>query len=240
MVSAIIPCHNYGKYIDFAVESVLEQTYQNVEIIIVDDGSTDDFTINKLKDYNRIRTKVIHQPQGYPAAARNQGFRHAHGEYLLVLDADDLLERTFLEKAVSILRADASVGAVSSYVLKFGHNDAVWRPVGGGIDNFKFKINCGSAALVRRRAWEEAGGYNESFRENYEDWNFYIDITKRGWTIRIIPELLFYYRTKPASRVNELAGQQEMLVRRIRSLHPDVYASSHTVINYFTERLSDR
>jgi glycosyltransferase involved in cell wall biosynthesis len=225
MVSAIIPCHNYGKFLDFTVDSVLEQTYRDVEIIIVDDGSTDEFTINKLAQYNKPGIRVVHQKQGYPAAARNNGFRHSKGEYILVIDADDLLEKTFLEKAVGVLTTDHSMGAVSSYVLKFGHNDCIWRPMGGGIENFKYKINCGSAALVRRKAWEDAGGYNESFIENYEDWNFYIDITKRGWGIHIIPELLFYYRTKPQSRVTELATQEQKLVHRIRTIHPELYAT---------------
>lgn len=231
MVSAIIPCHNYGKYLDFTVDSVLQQTYKDVEIIIVDDGSTDEFTIEKLSHYDRPRTKVIRQSQGYPAAARNNGFRHAQGEFILVIDSDDLLEETFLEKAVRIMEEDPIAGAVSSYVLKFGYNDCIWRPAGGGIENFKYKINCGSAALVRRKAWEDAGGYNESFIENYEDWNFYIDITKRGWVIRIIPELLFYYRTKPQSRVNDLESQHGKLMQRIMTLHPEVYANGFNVQN---------
>lgn len=229
MVSAIVPCHNYGKYLDFTINSLLEQTYQDIEIIIVDDGSTDEFTIQKLKHYNKPKTRLVYQRQGYPAAARNKGFQNALGEHILVIDSDDLLEKTFVEKAVRVLDTDPAVGAVSSYVLKFGYNDCIWRPTGGGIDNFKYKINCGSAALVRRKAWDDAGGYNESFIENYEDWNFYIDITKRGWTIYIIPELLFYYRTKPQSRVTDLSRQHQELFRRIMKLHPEVYESKFVV-----------
>jgi len=225
MVSAIIPCHNYGRYLDFTVDSLLEQSYHDIEIIIVDDGSTDVATIEKLKQYQKPHTRVIHQPKGYPAAARNRGFKHTSGEYILVVDADDLLEKTFVEKAVHILATNATVGAVSSYVLHFGHKEHIWRPAGGGIDNFKYKINCGSAAVVRREAWIEAGGYNEQFIENYEDWNFWIDITKRGWSIYIIPELLFYYRSKERSRVKDLSSTHDMLYERIRATHPDVYTS---------------
>lgn len=225
MVSAIIPCYNYGKYLDFSVNSILEQTYQDVEIIIVDDGSDDAYTIQKLNTYNKPKTKVIQREKGYPAAARNTGFKHASGDYILVLDADDLLEKTFLEKAVMCLDEEANIGAVSSYVLDFGYVDSVWRPTGGGIENFKYKINCGSAALVRRKAWEECGGYNEKFIHIYEDWNFWIDITKRGWNIRVIPELLFYYRTKEVSRVTDVGTMHDIVYQQIMETHPDVYGT---------------
>jgi glycosyltransferase involved in cell wall biosynthesis len=229
LISAIIPCHNYGDYLDFTVNSLLDQTYSTIEIIVVNDGSTDESTRRKLATYDKPNTRVVHRAQGYPAAARNTGFQHTSGEYILVIDADDLLEKTFVEKAVDILNTHQNVGAVSSYVLKFGYNDCIWRPVGGGIDNFKYKINCGSAVLVRREAWLDAGGYNESFIENYEDWNFYIDITKRGWVIHIIPELLFYYRTKPQSRVTDLSHQRDDLTQRIIKIHPDVYAEQYSI-----------
>jgi len=228
MVSAIIPCHNYGQYLDFTVDSILTQTYSDIEIIVVNDGSTDEATIDKLRRYNKPHTRVIHQPQGYPSAARNNGFRHAMGEYLLVIDADDLLERTFIEKAVHVLKMNKDVGAVSSYVLHFGFKEHLWRPAGGGIDNFKHTINCGSAALIRRQAWLDAGGYNEKFIENYEDWNFWIDITKRGWSITILPEALFYYRSKERSRVNDLRNTHDMLYARIRKMHPDVFETAVT------------
>ncbi len=223
MVSAIIPCHNYGKYIDFAIESILEQTYTDIEIIIVDDGSTDEFTINKLRQLSLPNGSVIFRKQGYPAAARNTGFEHAKGTYILILDADDLLAPSFVEKALQILEGDDRLGVVSSHVLNFGHAEAVWEPLGGGLENFIHKINCGSAALIRRAAWIDAGGFNERFVEGYEDWNFWIDITKRGWQIHIIPEILFYYRTKEYSRVTDTTRQHKTIYELIKASHPEVF-----------------
>ena len=102
-VSVIIPCYNHGEYLDEAVESVLTQTYQNFEIIIVDDGSTDQSTIDLLKVYRKPKTRVIRTDNQGLASARNNGIKEAKGEYILPLDADDKIGKEYLKKAVKIL-----------------------------------------------------------------------------------------------------------------------------------------
>src|SRR3972149_1699479 len=97
-VSVIIPCYNLGPYLDEAVGSVLSQTYQDFEILVVDDGSTDPATRTLLADYRRPKTRVIQLPHGGLAAARNAGVANAGGEYLCALDADDRLASSFLAK----------------------------------------------------------------------------------------------------------------------------------------------
>ena len=88
-VSVIIPCYNQGQYIEEAVKSVLAQTYQNFEIIIVNDGSTDEFTNKLLSDYDKQKTKVLHTDNQGLASARNNGIKVAKGKYILPLDADE-------------------------------------------------------------------------------------------------------------------------------------------------------
>src|SRR5436189_1310286 len=88
-VSVIIPCYNLGQYLDEAVESVLAQTYQDFEIVIVDDGSTDSTTRALLADYHRPGTRVIHAAHAGVSAARNLAIAHSTGAYLCALDADD-------------------------------------------------------------------------------------------------------------------------------------------------------
>jgi glycosyltransferase involved in cell wall biosynthesis len=97
-VSVIMPCYNQGQYIDEAVDSVLTQTYQNYEIIIVNDGSTDEFTNEKLKNYNKPKTQVIHTANQGLSAARNNGIHASNGEFILPLDADDKIANTYLER----------------------------------------------------------------------------------------------------------------------------------------------
>ncbi len=88
-VSVIIPCYNHGKYIDEAVDSILNQTFKDFEIIIVNDGSTDELTNNKLKQYDKPKTFVINKENEGLSVARNTAIKRAVGEYILTLDADD-------------------------------------------------------------------------------------------------------------------------------------------------------
>lgn len=111
-VSVIVPCYNLGQYLDETIDSILAQTYQDFKIIIVNDGSTDGDTIELLKTYNKPKTQVIHTENQGPSAARSAGIPLAKGQYILPLDADDLIGDTYLEKAVEVLDKDPSIGIV--------------------------------------------------------------------------------------------------------------------------------
>ena len=124
-VTVIIPCYNMGQYIDEAVDSVFAQTMQNFEIIIVDDGSTDQATTQLLSNYHRPNTRVLVTENQGLAAARNHAIRHANGEYLCALDSDDKLHPTYFEHATShwmVILPDI----VSSWV-QCSASDALWK-----------------------------------------------------------------------------------------------------------------
>lgn len=199
-VSVVIPCYNYGKTIDRAVDSVLKQTYQNFEIIIVNDGSTDEKTNQKLANYNKPKTKVIHISHQGPSVARNTAIEAAKGEYILPLDADDEIDPTYLEKAVKILDEDDDVSVVCcdykgvvDYIL--------FKRI------FKIKINYNFpgcllhmtkylftvTSFFRKSDWEKVGGFNPNMVHGSEDHNFWISLIKLGGKVHHIPEELFTY-----------------------------------------------
>lgn len=222
-VSVIIPCFNQGQYLDEAVNSILNQTYQNFEIIIVNDGSTDPFTSNKLKNYEKARTQVIHtENQGLPAA-RNNGIKKAKGQYILVLDADDSFEPTFLDKAVSHLDNNPEIGVVTCGIRSFGEEAWTSFPTGGDVTAFFLKSNSCGNALFRKKCWEDAGEYDERMKEGFEDWNFWIAVTKKGWLVYTIPELLFNYRTSETSMVKESYKKNAELIRQLVINHKEVF-----------------
>ena len=125
-VSVIIPCYNQGQFLDEAVDSVLVQSFADFEIIIVNDGSTDDLTNRLLKTYAKEKTRVIATANMGLAAARNNGIAVACGKYILPLDADDRIGTSYLEKAVAILDADSEVGIVYSKARLFGAVETDW------------------------------------------------------------------------------------------------------------------
>jgi glycosyltransferase involved in cell wall biosynthesis len=194
-----MPCHDHGAYIDEAVDSVLAQTVADFEIIIVDDGSTDPLTVNKLRGYDRPRTRVlITANQGLPAA-RNHAAAHAAGELLCALDADDRLAPTWFEKGLARLDAEPDLAFVSHWLETFGDEHWVWKPESCELPALLARNAVNGAALVRRRAFDAVGGYDARMRDGCEDWDFWLRLVERGYRGAIVPEVLFHYRRRAGS-----------------------------------------
>jgi glycosyltransferase involved in cell wall biosynthesis len=199
-VSVIIPCYNQGEYLDEAVDSVLAQTYQDVEIIVVNDGSTDAATQALLADYRRPKTRVINTANGGLAAARNLAISHSTGAYLCALDADDRLEPSYLSKAVPVLDRDPSITFVSSWLRTFGEESWDWTPERCDLPTLLWEDTVLTAALVRREAVLAVGGYDTSMPvQGDEDWDLWLTLVERGHRGVILPEVLFHYRRRAGS-----------------------------------------
>lgn len=218
-VCVVIPCYNHGKYIDEAVQSILNQTFTDVEVIIVDDGSTDTFTVEKLKSLNYPKTKVLFQQNSGPVVARNKAIADTNADYILPLDADDYFDRTYLEKAVILLEKNTKVGAVNCNAQAFGVENFIIKPKPGGIENFIIQNNACVSLLYRKKCWNDVGGYSENMRNGYEDWDFWLKVLKKGWKIEVIPEILFYYRQLENSRDRVAYQNHHLKVKAIVNNH---------------------
>lgn len=222
-VSVIIPCYNHGQFVDEAVDSVLNQTFQDFEVFVINDGSTDAFTNEKLAQYHKPKTTVFRTANQGLAATRNYAIReHARAAYLFVLDADDYVERTFLEKAVQVLDQQADVGVVSCGLQYFGASNRRVMPTGGDVRVCLAGSGTIGSSFFRRVCWEQAGGYNEQIRA-YEDWDYYLRVLKRGWRLHIIPEYLLYYRQHQTSMRIEARAIRPELIREIVQNHREVF-----------------
>jgi glycosyltransferase involved in cell wall biosynthesis len=235
-VSVIIPCYNHGKYLEMAVTSILNQTFQDFEIIIVNDGSTDHFTQNLLSSFNKPKTKVISQVNKGPSAARNAGIQISQGEFIVTLDADDYLEKTFIEKGVIVLEKNSDVGVVSSFTQLFGRKRQLWKPLGGGVKNFLAGNNCSANAMFRKICWSQTKGYDEKMREGYEDWDFWLAITKRGWNVYIIPEVLIFYRKHLSLKEEKGDNIRPELIQYMVNSHKEAYQQYIDFVIYEKER----
>lgn len=223
-VSVIIPCYNQGAYLDEAVDSVLSQTFRDFEIIIVNDGSSDEATNRLLAEYSRPMTRVMVTPNQGPSAARNNGIREAAGEYLLPLDADDRIAPTYLEQAVAVLDGRPEVGIVYCRGEKFGAGSGPWMAADFSLRGMLVGNLIFCSAFFRKRAWEQAGGYRESMKHGWEDWDFWLSLIEAGCEIYRIPQVLFQYRIKERSRTTELSLDRrvEMHLQVMRN-HKDLY-----------------
>ena len=224
-VSVVVPCYNQGRYLDEAIGSVLAQTFQDLEILVVDDGSTDPDTRRLLEGYDRPKTRVLRgENRGLPGA-RNAGIRAAAGEYVCCLDADDVLEPALLEKSVAVLDARPEVTFVSHWLRTFGDETWDWTPVRCDFPALLDANTVNGAAPVRRQALLDAGLFDETMQEGCEDWDLWITLVERGATGTILPEFLFRYRRRPdsMSRVMARAGGNVDLYEGLARKHEAAY-----------------
>lgn len=225
-ISVIIPCYNLGQYLDEAVASVLAQTYQDFEIVVIDDGSTDPFTNRLLADYRRPKTRIIRAEHKGVMHARNLGIQIASGDHLCALDADDKLGPSYFEKATTLLDGDASLTFVSCWLRTFGDEDWVWRQDTCDFPTLLGECTVATPSLTRRSAVLAVGGYDVRMPEQgYEDWDLWISLVERGFRGTIIPEILFYYRRRggSVSRACERPETHLALLRYMIDKHRDSY-----------------
>ena len=228
LISVVIPCFNDGNYLPETISKLGLQTNQSFEIIIVNDGSTDNNTLQVLDQLaEQPNITVLHKENGRMSSARNHGVNHAKGKYIAALDADDYFDPSFFAKAVAILEQEPNTAVVTSYIKYFGNKTGISKPRGGNAFNFLFSSECPACAIVRKSCWEEVGGYDEQMKMGYEDWEFYIRITKLGWFVEVIQEKLLYYRqTAGSTHKNDTIPHRQELINYIIDKHHDWYIES--------------
>jgi glycosyltransferase involved in cell wall biosynthesis len=224
LVSIVIPCYNYGRYVEDAVNSCLGSTFQEFEIIVVNNGSTDPYTIEVLNRLKKPKTRVIHVQTniGLPHG-RNVGIRAARGKYILPLDADDKLRPTLIEKAFRVLEAKPELGFATVGLEYFGDTSWVWIPPVFDFNRLLSENIVCVTSLFRKQAWIAAGGYNENMIYGYEDWDFWISLCESGWPGEAIPEALLLYRRHGHSLSYDAGQRHEAIVQQIRNNHPQFY-----------------
>ncbi|MFI0778401.1 glycosyltransferase family 2 protein [Streptomyces sp. NPDC021212] len=227
-VSVVIPCRDYGHYLPHAVESVLAQTYPDWELVVVDDGSTDDTAAvarSLIAGHPGRRIRLLEQAGAGVSAARNAGIAATTGRYVLPLDADDVIAPTMLERTVAVLDENPGIAIVSTDVSVFTDDD----PRGQALelpaydrDLLLRQLIMFYCSLYRREVWQEVGGYAEDMRTG-EDWDFWIACAERGFTAHHLHEPLFGARNKDDGLHVE-AAENDLAVRaRIVANHPGMF-----------------
>lgn len=225
-ISVVIPCYNHGDYIEDTVDSVLVQTFNNYEIIIVDDGSTDKKTLQVLNEihYKHPEIKIIHQPNGHLSNARNTGIGASHGEFFLPLDSDDVIEPTMLEKCYEEILKNKKLGFVYTYVHFFGDINFVWKNQEYNFYDLLFFNHPTVCGLVRKKAWEDVGGYDENMKSGYEDWEFWINLGEKGWYGKLLKKPLFKYRKHGKSMVEGARLNHDIIFEYMKNKHKKLYS----------------
>lgn len=230
-VTVITPAYNIGKYIGEAIESVIGQTFQNFEYLVIDDGSADN-TVEVIASYSRrdARMRLIQAEHRGHSAARNSGIREARGKYIAFLDGDDRWHRRFLDRQVSLLESlPPTVGAVfcrSRVILENGTVAFFQRQRAGAYDFDKFLIKNnpsrnGSSLLVRKSCFVEVGGFDEDL-PSASDLDMWLRIADKS-TCPILwgsKHFLVDWRLRPGSVTRDRLARDIALLKLL-----DYYAS---------------
>lgn len=226
-VSVVVPCYNGGRFLDALMRSLTRQTYRDFEIVIVDDGSRDPATLHKLSALGGA-ARVIRQDNTGPSAARNAGVRAARADVLFMLDCDDTIEPSFLAETVPLLQASpADVGMVFSDIRLSGAESGISTRYFNRFD-LLFTNTLSSGLVMRRCAFDAAGGYDEAMRDGYEDWDFSLRLARAGFRgVRLAKPLYIYQIASAAapSRSTEIDSKRlyAALWRNIRERHAESY-----------------
>ena len=227
LVTVVIPTHNYGQYISQTIESLLKQTYREIEIIVVDDGSTDN-TKEIVANYPSV-SYIYQEHKGNltPARAMNLGIKLSHGKYICCIGADDEILPKYIEKCLFEIRKDDRVGFVWTGKQEFGESSQVYLP---RKLLFRSSILGGAGGalgtmLMRREACVETP-YDESLHGR-EDWDKAIRMIRKGWKWRTIKEPL--YRARVHKENLTLLVHEDAYVHELEKKYPlmRLYSTAH-------------
>lgn len=203
LISIIVPSYNQAQFLGESLQSVLEQTYENWECIIINDGSTDNTEeISSLWVAKDLRFKYYCKENGGVSSARNLGISMSKGTYILPLDADDVIGNDYIRLAINEFQIDNSLVLVYSNATFFGEVNEFWN-----LPNFEFKnflldncIYC--SAVFKRIDFLKIAGYDENLKYGYEDWELWINLLSQYQNPKVkkIDYLGFFYRRKLTSR----------------------------------------
>lgn len=227
IVAVIIPCYNHGRFLPETIASVVGQTFRDWEIIIVDDGSTDnsaEVARTLIARFAPRRIRLIQQPNAGQGAARNHGIAATETPFILTLDADDLIHTRFLERTLEAIEAAPDIGFASTNVRFFGAEQASWS--GGEPTTERMLTDCRMAAevLFRRAAWHQAGGFVTGREaQGYEDWDFWLRLIEHGWRGVLVPEELCWYRRSAASELIRASPEDIRFRAQIVCDHKPLY-----------------
>jgi glycosyltransferase involved in cell wall biosynthesis len=222
-ITVVIPCYNHGRYLPEAVDSALRQRGGPPRVIVVDDGSTDEETLEAL-DALPTEVDVLRQANAGLANARNAAFERSDDELLLMVDADDRLTPNALDTLRPHLEANPNVGYCYGLMRLIGAWSGVVRfPDFDPYILLHRSIAGAQLGLIRRAAWEDVGGFDPEI-VGYEDWDFCLSALSHGWRGLQVPQVTHEYRKHERSMQEEKRRYYRRFYRQLRAKHADLFA----------------
>ncbi len=238
-ISVIIPCYNHGKYIREALAGLKKLPEGLCEIIIVNDGSTDTYTIETLEKLKEENYRIIHQVNQGLGKTRNNGIKLAQGEYILPLDSDNRINPEYITEAIRILDRNAGFSVVYCNPNYFGDKKGTTELPNFNLQQMMIGNYIDACAIYRKSAWEEVGGYDENMPfMGVEDWEFWLHLSFKGHKFYHINKALYDYRVAAVSMIKkDTAPNFQELKKYIEQKH-STFLKYDAIGNYVSERFA--
>lgn len=222
MVSVVVPVYNAHDYLDKTLHSILSSSYRNLEVVVMDDGSQDDSVKIAHRHAARDpRVKVHVQSNRGPCCARNHAIALARGEYILPVDADDLISEDFIALAVEAIRRP-EVKVVACEAEFIGRRRGRWHLPPFSLPLLARRNLIPASALYRRSDWARVGGYCEEIIAR-EDWDFWISMLKDGGRVERLPHVGLFYRVRPGSKRTADRKLKRHMIKVLNKRHAEFF-----------------
>ena len=229
LLSIVVTFYNSGVYIDDAISCLSEADYSQKEIIIVNDGSNDAYSLEKLAHYRKTPgIKVIDKKNKGLPDTRNKGSEVAEGEFLTFLDADDKIDPTYYSRAIDILRNYNDLYFVGCWTKYFEGSNHTWPTFNPEPPLILYHNLVNSGALVFKHHAVDAAGKNDQNMtfQGFEDYETVISALEKGYNGVVIPEILFHYRVRPDSMIRSISTVKKLSIAQyISDKHKQFYGT---------------
>jgi glycosyltransferase involved in cell wall biosynthesis len=233
LLSVVIPYYNMGDYIQETLESIYKSTYVSVEIIIINDGSSDIHSSLLQTVSASYSVQIYSQSNKGLSAARNAGAHLAKGEFLVFIDADDKVHPDYFDEAVALLKKKENVSFVGSWVQYFEQSSSIW-PAFTPEPPYLLAYNmvCSGALIYKTNDFLQCGLNDSELKHGLEDWDAVVSLVTNGKNGVVIPKLLYYYRIRKGSMARSFTPE------KIITAITYIAKKHHTAYGEFSSELS--
>lgn len=230
LLTIITPCFNSEKTLEKTLQSVFNQSFQDWELIIVNDGSTDDTEKISLEWVQKDpRFKYFYKENGGLGKARNFGIQKAEGIYILPLDSDNIIEKDFTKDAIKVFENNKEVGVVYGNAEYFGEKTGIWKVDDYELDKLLVHNYIDACAVYRKNIWLDVKGYDENMPfQGHEDWEFWIALGNINIQFHHLNKVTFKYFVSSTSMIRSFTKEmtlsnQDYIVKKYSILYHNYY-----------------
>jgi glycosyltransferase involved in cell wall biosynthesis len=235
LVSFIVPYFNAGSTIQEAIDSIFNQDYSNFDVWIINDGTTDEQSVEKLKDFEgNPQIKVLHQQNAGPSVARNNAIKQSTAEFFVPLDADNKICSNALSESVNEILKSEGIGAVYGNFIYFGNRSGLKKQSAFSIRKALIYNQVDTCALISRKLFDSGIFYNEHLSKlGLEDWEFWISVYSKSYQMVYVDMDFFEMRVSDTSRTFQVANKNLTQIKEyVYKKHIDIFSDEYQELFY--------